>query len=263
MEDTPGASIESAGGLILAIDVGNSFLKLGLFKNSRLVQKWRIPSTNTGVVDCARVMEQIQSELPVVVIGSVVPALTEVICDRVRALRIEPLQIKSSMSLPFKNGYADQASLGVDRIASIAGALTLLPAPFIVIDIGTAVTVNVLDRTRNFRGGAIWAGPGLVAGALAAKTSKLPLLEPRPARSAIANNTEDGLLAGMTFGLAGGIEKLVQQSWEELGYKTAVLATGGGMELIRGNCLVIDRFEPDLTLLGLRSIYDNTICKKS
>ncbi|MGI8906109.1 MAG: type III pantothenate kinase [Candidatus Sumerlaeaceae bacterium] len=242
--------------LVLAVDIGNSSCKLAIFEGDVIAQTWRLPTAALNR-QIQGLLEPIQQRVSATVVGSVVSSATSVCESALQELGIAPFVVTSATRLPIRNEYATPHTVGVDRLANAVGAYVTPGAPAIVVDVGTAVTIDVLTETNGFAGGAIWAGPDLIAAALTNNTAALPQVEIQGSVNAIAKTTEEGIRAGIVFGLAGGIERLVKEVCQQLGYTPLVVATGGGARHLKGVCSVVDQFNPDLTLVGLKRIFDH------
>jgi type III pantothenate kinase len=151
--------------------------------------------------------------------------------------------------------YTPPTSVGADRIANAIGGLAIAPAPLIVVDLGTATTFDVIDATGMYTGGAILTGIGTSLQSLVSRTAKLPAIELKAPKTAIGKTTIHSIESGMMFGYAGAIDALVDRIERELGAKATVLTTGGLGGVFLDLCERIDRYEPMLTLDGLR-LYD-------
>jgi type III pantothenate kinase len=166
------------------------------------------------------------------------------------------------MSMPFESDYA-KGEAGIDRLANVAAAIELRLNPCIVIDVGTAVTLEAISAQGCFLGGSIFPGPELASAALAGKAKQLPEIELRAPESAVASDTHHGIQAGVIFGIAGAIDRLIDLTIAEKFYTekpleagtTAVMLTGGFAELIAPHLRNGGAIEPNLTLTGVAKIY--------
>jgi type III pantothenate kinase len=162
------------------------------------------------------------------------------------------------METGLKNRYDDPAAVGADRIVNAVAAGHYYGFPAIIVDIGTATTVEAVDGEGCYLGGAILTGLYVALDALVARTAKLPSVDlEEEAPTAIATNTPDSIRSGFIYGYAGAIDALVRRSREELGEEDVrVVATGGPAGVIVRHCREIEEFDPDLTLKGLRVLYE-------
>jgi len=141
-------------------------------------------------------------------------------------------------------------------VVNAAAAHRLYGGPLIVIDFGTGTTFDAISKEGDYLGGAIAPGIGIAAEALFSRASKLPRIELVPPENAIGRNTVTAMQSGVMFGYVGLIESLVARIRQELGGKVKVVATGGLAYVIAKETKVIDEVNPNLTLLGLRFIYE-------
>jgi len=253
---------------LLAVDIGNTMVDLGFFHGKRLVYTVRIPTgkcrTAAGFLklfpkNSRKSLAGLRSAY-----ASVVPRVEKAL--RIAAKKLtgcEPYAVGPKSPLGFRVRYRPLASLGRDRLAAAAGAVELAGTPVIVVDFGTAITVDAVSRRGVFLGGAIAPGPALSARALARGTARLPLANLRPPRTAIGGSTRECLSSGIVMGLASLADGLVSRMAGEMREKSvAVLATGGAARLIapysRGRWKVV----PDLVLRGIRAVAQRTAVEK-
>jgi type III pantothenate kinase len=191
-------------------------------------------------------------------ISSVVPDLTIAFHDLVkRHLGLEAVIVGRVKKSVIRINTENPAEVGPDLIANAAGAISLFGAPVIVIGFGTATTFSAVSKDKVFEGVAI--APGIVTGAesLFHAGAMLPAVDLRKPDRVIGKNTILSLQAGLIYGFAGLVEGIVSRMKKELGGDVKVVATGGLAEVIAGEVTCIDAVEPELTLLGIRLIYEN------
>ena len=156
--------------------------------------------------------------------------------------------------------YENPRELGSDRIANAVAVSTLYGGPAIFIDFGTATTYGVISAKSEFLGGAIGPGLRMMNRALSTGTAKLPSIELVLPPQVIGKTTVSNIQAGILYGYIGSVEKIVGQMKLELGgADIRVIATGGMAHLVKSNSDVIDEINPDLTLTGLRLIYERNL----
>lgn len=241
---------------------------LGFFHGKRLVYTVRIPTdkcrTAAGFLKLfPKNSRKSMGGLRVAYAG-VVPQVEKAL--RVAAKKLTgcaPYSVGPNSPLGFRVRYRPLSSLGRDRLAAAAGAVELAGTPVIVVDFGTAITVDAVSRRGVFLGGAIAPGPALSARALARGTARLPLSPLKPPRSAIGGSTGECLSSGIVMGLAALADGLVSRMAEEMREKSvAVLATGGAAKLVapysRGRWKVV----PGLVLRGIRAVAAGTTAEK-
>ncbi len=248
--------------MLLAIDVGNTEVTLGLFDGLRLKRSFRLSSETRRTPDeVALALRQIFPELAggganESVIASVVPTVTASYHEAARALLGgEPLEVSSEIETGVDIQYRDPKSTGADRIANAAAALELYGAPAIIVDFGTATTFDVIVKERRYLGGVI--APGIVTGAehLIRRAARLSAFELRPPGRVVGRSTEESLQSGVYYGAVGQVDAIVRRIAAEERIKPAVIATGGLAAMIAAHSETIQNVDPDLTLQGLRIIH--------
>ena len=253
--------------MLMAVDVGNTQTVLGLYEGDELRGQWRLATEAQRTSDeLAVVFAGLLdlnglglAQVSAMILSSVVPGLTRSYRHLAEDVLGVPFYVvNSEMETGLKNHYDDPSAVGADRIVNAVAAGHHYGFPAIIVDIGTATTVEAVDGKACYLGGAILTGLYVALEALVARTAKLPSvdLEEGPP-SAIATNTPDSIRSGFVYGYAGAIDALVRRSREELGEEgVRVVATGGPASVIVRHCREIDTFDPDLTLKGLRVLYE-------
>jgi type III pantothenate kinase len=254
--------------MILLVNIGNTNLTYGIH-HTNIIASERYPITDLPDQNCIENLylslmkrfhvstEQIEG----VVLSSVVPEKTTYFVDVLRQfLSIEPTVISDRTAWGFdRSEYF--GLLGVDRLLCCKAALQKYQPPLIVIDCGTATTINVINKAGDFAGGVIL--PGVVTGmqALSTQTSLLQSIEITNPKNVIGKNTAECMLSGAIYGHTAQIEGLTARIAGELGTKAAVIITGGNSEAIIPHCNIALKHEPDLLLEGLAIIYEerNTV----
>lgn len=246
--------------MLLAVDAGNSQITLGMFRNASIVRTYRIATEVRRTADehallLRGLLGTHAKKVTRCAIASVVPALDPALRAACRELTgRDPLVIDHRSPLGFTVGYAPPSDVGADRLVDAAAAVDRFGAPVIVADIGTATTLEVVDRKRVYLGGAIAPGPELAAAALFRGTAKLPQINLASPREVVGRNTSDSLRSGIVYGLAGLIDGLLERIFRELGGRPPIVATGGAAVLIAPHSRYLKVVEPDLTLHGIRLV---------
>lgn len=255
------------GGDLLVVDVGNSFVKLGLVRQGELSCVWTAKAVSGTTRDEA--VCQINSLTATAghslsaepagtidwvdsVVSSVVPDLTDAWVGACLQLTgRKPLVVGPGIKTGVPMSYNDPGELGADLIANLAAAMALYSAPFIVVDLGTTTTLQVVNKDGRFVGGII--APGLQLGAHAASSAaaKLPAVDLRTPSSVIGKNTREAMQSGFVLGQAAMIDGLVNQCWTELGYEGSVVLTGHNAETMAALCSTTNVHRQYLTLEGL------------
>ncbi|MGH8928408.1 MAG: type III pantothenate kinase [Acidimicrobiia bacterium] len=247
--------------MLLLCDVGNTTTVTGLWEDQRVVRRWRVSTNLDRTADESRfLLRSMLAEHGGVVTGgalsSVVPPRTEAWREAMGAL-IDGAVIVVGPGI--KTGIALQVDnpreVGADRVANAIGAMSQLGAPVIVVDFGTATTVDLVGPDGTYRGGAIAPGLEVSADALVTHTAALRRVELAAPRSPVGRSTVEAIQSGLIYGFAGLVDGLVGRIMATLGEGCPVVATGGLAEVMTPFTTTVTVVEPDLTLLGLAEIY--------
>ena len=248
--------------MLLAIDVGNTNTTVGLFDGHELQHSWRVRSdARTTADELMLTFRGLLEDHPVITgvsLCSTVPAVLRemrVMLSRyfahVPTVIVEP-GTKTGVPVLTDN----PKEVGTDRIVNTIAAYHLYGGPCIVVDFGTSTNLDVVSDKGEFLGGALAPGVEISLDALAARAAQLRKVELVRPRSVIGKNTVEALQSGALYGFAGQVDGLVDRIVEELGDVTAVVATGGLASIVVPESATITNYEPDLTLLGLRLVFD-------
>lgn len=250
---------------MLALDVGNTNITVGVFDGTKLKATWRIGTDVHRTSDeygslFADLVERHKLEVSSIneaVLCSVVPPLVGVFEEMCRRyFRTKPLVVEAGVKTGVKICLDNPREVGADRVVNAVAAHHLYGGPVIVIDLGTAITFDAVSEEGDYLGGAIAPGIAIATEALFTRTAALPRLDLDVPKKAIGRNTVAAMLSGIIYGYAGLIEGVVSRIQKELGVKAKVVATGGYAELLARETPVIEEVNPDLTLIGLRLIYE-------
>lgn len=251
--------------MLLAIDIGNSNITLGLYEGETLGPRWRLATVHERMPDeyglqLIGLLNHVGLKPSVVTasaIASVVPPLTGTwvqVCKNY--LKIDPLVIDAGVKTGVRVRIDDPKQAGADRIVDAAAAHKLYGGPACIVDFGTGTTFDALSETGDYLGGAIAPGIGIAADALFQRASKLPRVDLVRPPFAIGKNTVHSMQSGLLFGYVGLVEGMVARFRKELGPNMKVIGTGGLAELIAKETEVIQIIAPWLTLDGLRIVYE-------
>ncbi len=248
--------------MLLALDVGNTNVTIGVFEGDRIVTSWRL---RTGLEQTADEwgikLRQLLSLADIsldaiqgMVVASVVPPVDGLLTDMCRRyFRLDPLFVSVGLDLGLKIEIDNPREAGSDRLANAAAAAELYSCPAVVVDFGTAMNFDVVSVDRAFVGGLICPGIGMSASGLYQKTARLPLVDIRKPENLIGRNTIDCIQNGLYYSIVGAVDSILERLIQELGSSTRVIATGGHAELVNSKFFhAIDR---DLTLKGLKLIW--------
>jgi type III pantothenate kinase len=250
--------------MILAVDVGNTQTVIGLFDGDDLIAHWRVSSDASITADELGVKVAALLSVPGhswadvddAIVGSVVPRLTDVWVEAVRtaagrdAMIVGP-GLKTGMPIRYDNPH----EVGADRIVNGVAAIAAYGAPVLVVDFGTATTIDVIDADGAYLGGAIAPGLETSAQALYSKAARLSMVDLVDPGTAIGRNTRQSVQAGLLLGQAAMVDGLVRRIWTEMGRKTPVVATGGLAESMAELCDTVTDVDVDLTLTGLLLVF--------
>ncbi len=252
--------------MLLGIDCGNSNIVLGIFEGAEIVEHWRIATDDKKSCDeyslLFRQLFDLKSrydveEITGVAIASVVPALTEVLAKAAQdVFGAAPFIVGKNCHDQLVLKIDRPEELGADRIIDAVSGLEKYGAPLIIVDFGTAITFDCLSREGHYLGGAIAPGMGIAADALFAKAAKLPRVDLTAPPQILGTNTVHCMQSGIIFGFAGLVDGIVEQLKETLGEDTKVVATGGMAKLIMRYAQTLDVLDEDLTIQGLRIVYE-------
>jgi type III pantothenate kinase len=251
--------------MLLCVDIGNTNIKLGLYEGEKLVTHWRIYTNESKLADEYAVLllsffesENIRKEqIDGCAISSVVPELTIAFKELVnRHLNLVPVIVGNVRHPVIHINASNPREVGPDLIANAVGAVALYGAPCIIIGFGTATTFSAVSATGEFEGVAIAPGILTAAASLFQAGAMLPAVDLHKPEHVIGKNTILSLQSGLIYGFAGLVDGLVSRIQKELGGNAKVVATGGLASLIADEVTCIDAIEPELTLLGVRLIYE-------
>lgn len=249
---------------LLAIDIGNTNIVIGLFQSDTLEGTWRISTRlhrtadEYGVLLRGLFAHAGMKDLAVdgAILSSVVPPLTPMFIEMCEtAFRKTPLEVTARLETGLVLRVDRPEEVGADRIVNAAAVYAKLKREAIIVDFGTATTLCAVSRVGEYLGGVIAPGILLSAEALTMRTAKLPRVELVRPPSVIGKNTVHGIQSGLLFGYAGMVDSLVARVRDEMGGSPAVVATGGLASLIAPETKSIEKVEPFLTLEGLSLIY--------
>jgi len=244
---------------LLACDVGNTRVGIAMVRGGRIRQTVRLPLAGLGgLATCFRLDSASaagRSDWPVIV-SSVNPEATESLRKMVGQITSGPFLVaRQDFPVPIETAVDQAEAVGVDRLLAALAAWESVRDAAIVVDVGTAMTVDAVDDEGRFLGGAILPGPSLGGRALHEWTAALPEVSLDATIDAVGANTESAIRGGLVLGAAGAIERLVAEQREVLGPSARVLATGGGLCHLAGLLTCLDEVRPDLVLEGLVAAY--------
>ncbi len=252
--------------MLLVVDIGNTESVLGLYKGDTIVTHWRISSRLQRTSDEMFLMLKSWCDkecldvklISGVIISSVVPALSAALSKMsIEHLKLKPVCINADLDLELKILYEPRSSVGADRICNAVAGFNKFGGPLIIIDFGTAITLDVVSEEGDYLGGVISLGVQAAAFELHHRAAKLPRVDLIFPDSVVGTSTENSIRSGIMWGTSclidGLIEKIIEEKqWEN----TKVIATGGLSSLFNKTQKYIHSIEPNLTLEGMRMIYN-------
>jgi type III pantothenate kinase len=252
--------------MLLAIDVGNTTITIGLFERDQIRATWRLATDHNRLADeyavillsLLTVHDVRASDVTDAALVSVVPDLVPVFEALLqRHLEVKPIIVGTGTRTGVKILYDSPRDVGADRVADVVAAIERYgPPPLVVVDLGTGLVFDAISKEGDYLGGAIAPGIHVAAEALYERAAKLYPVEIARPPSAIGRNTVQSIQSGLLFGYIGLIEGMVKRFKQELGGEARVVGTGGWAEMFAKETAVIDVVDPDLTLHGLRLIYE-------
>ncbi|MBI2935372.1 MAG: type III pantothenate kinase [Chloroflexi bacterium] len=251
--------------MLLTIDIGNTNITMGLFQKETLKARWRIATDARRMADeyqallqgLLQVKDFARTDIRGVALCSVVPPLTAVFEELAKEyFRSAPLVVSAGVKTGIRILYESPRDVGTDRVVDAAAALHLYGGPVVVVDFGTAVVFDAVTKEGDYLGGAILPGLSVAAEALFLNTSQLRRVELQRPKSAIGRNTVASIQSGLIFGYVALVEGMVKRFREELGQEAHAVATGGQASIIARETTIFNTVNPDLTLVGLRLIYE-------
>jgi type III pantothenate kinase len=240
--------------MLLAIDIGNTNINFGVFKAQRLIKRFDIPIGKYSIWTLRKLLGGITIDDSI--ICSVVPKASPILkADLKKLINKRPYLIGRDPKVPIKNLYRKPKQVGQDRLVNAYAAILLYGAPLIIVDLGTAITLDVISKRREYLGGLILPGLELSLNALIRRAALLPELKLKKPREFIGRDTKSSMLSGIVYGFSALIDDLTDKIKDKIGRKARVIGTGGDIRLISGYCKGIDKIDKDLTLKGLNQIY--------
>ncbi len=251
--------------MVLAIDMGNSQIGIGLVEGQTLVMSERVSTdTKKTYIEYASLLRNIlllrhnrPEDISGAVISSVVPQLTRVFRDAVRLVTgQDALIVGPGVRNGLKIRIDDPKTLGADMVVNAVGGIHHYGAPLIIIDMGTATTISCIDGDKAFRGGVIIPGADLSLKSLVAAAAQLPEISLDAPMRTIGTNTADSMKSGIVYGQACMLDGMIRRFRDEMKSEAPVIATGGLAGVIVPHCLTDIVTDPELMIKGLKVIYD-------
>ncbi|QDU71933.1 type III pantothenate kinase [Mucisphaera calidilacus] len=239
---------------LLAVSVGNTRTRVGAYVDGKLVESAtfineRHTRVMDSVKDAARPLRD-HAEAPVVM-SSVNPAVSSQMETELQGLGRPLYRVERDLPIPIGRQLDPEALVGEDRLLNAAGAFDVLKQAAVIVDAGTAMTVDLVDGAGTFHGGAILPGAQLMLDSLTQRTALLPEVELSRPTETVGHSTVEAMLSGVYYGQRGAVRELVERFADAAGQYPLVVATGGDADLLFREWDLVDRIVPDLTLMGL------------
>ena len=251
--------------MLLAIDIGNTNITIGLFNKETLEKTWRISTSRnntsdeygTNILNILSNKDISNKDISAIVMCSVVPPLTTTFIDLFKDyFNISPLIIGSGTKTGIKIMYDSPRDVGADRIVDAAAVLHIYKGPAIIVDLGTATVFDAISANGEYLGGAISPGIGVSAESLYKATSQLKRVELIAPKTAIGKTTTHAIQSGLILGYSELIKGMIKRFKEELDNNAKIIATGGLADIISKEVNLFDIIDHDLTLKGLQILYE-------
>jgi type III pantothenate kinase len=253
--------------VLLTADVGNTEIVLGVFDGSELTHTWRSSTRPERTSDELALLLSgflehrdidLRTDITGLCIASVVPDVTSQFREMTAAyLKHEPVVVGPGIKTGASVLTDNPRGVGADRVVNTLAAFTMFGGPAIVVDFGTSTNFDVVSANGEFLGGVIAPGLQISAGALVGRTARLTRVDLQPPRSPVGRSTVEAIQSGLIYGTAGEVDGIVGRIRDDLGAPEAtVIATGGLAPVVIPHCRTVERFEPWLTLEGLRLVYE-------
>jgi type III pantothenate kinase len=264
--------------MLLAVDVGNTNIVLGVFENSRLVDSWRLATLRERTADEIGILvthlfahhQRPIASIDAVIVASVVPPLTGIMADAIRGyFGCEAVFVEPELDIGMPVLYDQPSEVGADRLVNGVAAYELYGRPrgtaVIAVDFGTATTFDAISLAGEYLGGAICPGIQISADALFQRAARLPRVDVRKPRALVGRTTVQSMQSGLFYGYVAMVEGIVERMRRELVIEghagtqpPTCIATGGMADVISSETSIIEEVNEDLTLHGLRIVWERT-----
>lgn len=253
--------------MLLALDVGNTNVTIGLFNGQTLTHNWRLRTVHEQTADEWGILllnlfglsGLDPSNIDGMIVSSVVPVLDSTLATTaMRYFRTQAMFVGPELDTGVRVLYDNPREVGADRVVNAVAAFHKYGGPCVVVDLGTAITFDAVSATGDYMGGVICPGIGISISGLFAKTARLPMVDFREPEKLIGSNTVGSIQSGLYYGMIGMIDGVLERLIAEMGPETKAIATGGQAHLILRASQFLEVLDEDLTLEGLRLIWERS-----
>ncbi|MBU1078265.1 MAG: type III pantothenate kinase [Spirochaetes bacterium] len=245
--------------MLLGIDIGNTHIVIGYFKDDKLLKKWRVSTDEKKTEDeyAGLITNFIKTnKIKQSIISSVVPNLNRTFKKMIQKYyNIEPMMVSPDLKLNINFKYPHPEEIGADRIVNACAAVKIYGPPLIVIDFGTATTFCFIDKESSYQGGLILPGVLLMIRALHQGTAKLPEVEIKKPEQIIGANTVESIQAGLYYQAVGSINYITDLLLKNYDKKSKIIITGGLAPMFKDHIIPHPVIDQDLTLKGLHILH--------
>lgn len=241
--------------MLLAVDIGNTNIHNGIFKGRHLKKSFRMPTYSKDLRK--RYLKNLKN-IDTVIIVSVVPKVLKKVEKNFKGKKV--FVVGRDVDSGVENLYRKPSEVGQDRLVNARAAYELYGGGAIVIDFGTAITIDVVNRRKEYLGGVIVPGVEISLNALSEKASLLPRVRMKKPKGILGRETRESMISGAVYGFSKLCDGIVQEFKAKYCRDATIVATGGLSRLIGPYCRTVDRIVPELTLKGLRLLVPSQKC---
>jgi len=250
--------------MLLVLDIGNTNTVAGVFSEKKLIEQWRLTSKKRTTDEVGiMILELLNSssirkkDITAAIYASVVPSLDEMFIEGVKQyIGVPCMKVNASLNTGLKINMKNPAEVGADRKLNSVAGIEKYGYPLVIVDLGTAITLDIISQQGEYIGGIISPGMELGMEALFSHTAKLPQIVLKAPDNYIGKSTIEAIQSGIVYGTVGMVDTLIEGVFKELGALCKVVATGGHAEILAFHSKIVTEVDPWLSLEGMRIIYE-------